>query len=199
MIGHDSIVCGDDARCQCGHQLLRAEDMPSEITWSSVEPSPTAVIIQARWDQHIAELADRKLYGFDGDEYLQTDPVVVYERWNDDQDFDPNAIGPLPPLEIIEWSVVDLNTQIPAADSILEWIAEITTDDMGYGEAGEAAINAAGHPDVVQACEALRSAFAAHFTGWSMADQKLRTLIVTWDENGEPLLDGEPMYRKVES
>ena len=197
MIGHESIIAkGTEVRCRCGHLLVEMHQRETEWTSEAI-PGSVQWFAEHAHDAHIAELADRKLYGFDGDEYLQTDPADVFERWNDDRWDDPDAVGPLPPLEIIEWSCVDLNTQITDADRILERIAEDIGDECGYGEAGEAADEATRHPDVVEACEALRSAIAVHFTGWLMADKPLRTLIVTWDANGEPLLDGEPMYRKV--
>jgi hypothetical protein len=197
MIGHEHIVTQDDVRCQCGHVLIPADQLPNEITWTFGDHSPHSfpAIAEAAHAAHIAELEARRLYGLRRDEYLQTDPAVVYERWLDDR---YEAPGPdETPLEIIEWSCVDLNTQITAADYILERIAEDIGDECGYGEAGEAASKACHHPDVVEACEAMRAEIAAKFTGWLTADSELRTLIVTWDADGEPLLDGEPMYRKV--
>lgn len=196
MIGHESIVTRQDVCCQCGHVLMLAEEMPREIVWSTTAPSPAARLIQSRWDQHIAELADRKLYGFDGDEYLQSHPEAVYETWEGDNDLD-GWLEQGSPLEILEYSVTPTERIIPSAALILERIAEDIGDECGYEEAGEAADRACRHPDVVEAAEALRSAIAAHFTGWLSADKPLRTLIVTWDADGEPLLDGEPMYRKV--
>lgn len=196
MIGHDSIITGDDVRCQCGHVFVEAADMPRETTWTTGDDvSHFQYVTETRRAAHLDELANRRLYGFRHDEYLQTDPAVVYERWLDDR-YDPPTADETP-LEIIEWSVVDLNTQITSADWILERIAEDIGDECGYGEAGEAASKACQHPDVVAACETMRAEIAAKFTGWLTADRELRTLTVTWDANGEPLLDGEPMYRKV--
>ena len=197
MIGHESFVTGNDVRCQCGHVLLAEADMPRETTWTTgPDVSHFQHVVQTRHDEHVNELRARRLYGFRHDEYLHTDPAVVYERWLDDRYEPPTADET--PLAIIEWSVVDLNTQITSADWILERIAEDIGDECGYGEAGEAASKACTHPDVVAACEAMRAEIAAKFTGWLTADRELDILQVTWDANGEPLLDGEPMYRRVQ-
>jgi hypothetical protein len=193
MIGHESIISRDDIRCQCGHILVPV--IPDGTTvWSSTpEPFSLQAHVEALYDAHVASIRDTRLYGFEYDEYLQTDPVTVYENWWDDNDHDDKPES----LEIVEWSTVDLNTQITPAHLILERLAENIGDEFGYGEAGEAADKACQHPEVIEACERLRSTIAAHFTGWFAADKKLRVLTVTWDDNGQPLLDGEPMYVKA--
>jgi hypothetical protein len=151
-------------------------------------------------------MEDDKLYGFDGDEYLQSDPVTVYENWANDWDFpscltDPDGFAPEPftlgQLVIEEWSTRPVGDGLVSADRILEWIYDGFCDDAVFDEAGEACERAASDPEVVAAFEAARSLMASKITGWKMADRKLRDLIVTWDENNEPLLDGEPMYRKT--
>jgi hypothetical protein len=51
---------------------------------------------------------------------------------------------------------------------------------------------------VQEAFKAARDLLQSKVTGWRYADSKIRDLVVTWDaENGEPMLDGEPMYPKA--
>lgn len=147
------------------------------------------------------------LYGFDGDEYLEDDPVTVYERWADDNDFPDCLSYPVPgdlpravidgQLEIEEWSSQPISDGLLPVGRILEWIYDTFCDDAVYEEAGDACERAVSNPEVVEAFEHARSVLASKMTGFRMADTKLRTLVVTWDENNEPLLDGEPMYRKT--
>lgn len=144
-----------------------------------------------------------KLYGFDGDEYLHNDPQTVYENWVADNDFpaclEYDAEFDLPglkALEIEEWSAIPASAALVDARDIAERVAEWFADDCGFEDAAEEATSAAGDPEVIAAFDVARDLMASKMRFW-VADRKLRVLTVTWDENNEPLLDGEPMYRSA--
>ena len=136
---------------------------------------------------------ETRLYGVPGAEHLHFDPAACYETdiecWVDEHDRRPRLIE--------EWSVKDCTDHLPAADDLLLWMVEWTGDHGELDEDGFGAFeNASKKDDVVAAAEALRTLLASK-VGYRMADQHLRTLTVTWDDQGEPLLDGEPMYVKA--
>lgn len=133
---------------------------------------------------------EQRLYGVPGAEVLHFDPAGTYEAkiepWLDEDDRSPR--------EIEEWSVRDSIDHVPSIDVLLEWIIDWTAENGELTEDGfEAFENAAKHPDVCQAADALLHALASKVT-FRMADKHLRSLWVTWNEAGEPMLDGEPLY-----
>lgn len=145
-----------------------------------------------------------ELYGFDGDEFLEVSPVAVYERWASDSDF-PDCInfptdGALyrvpASLEIVEWSTAPVGERLLSVDRILETIYDHFADDAEYEDASDDLERQLGKPEVIAAFTAARDLLASKMT-FRYADRKLRVLTVTWDENNEPLLDGEPMYRSA--
>ena len=132
-------------------------------------------------------MSDHLLYGFDGDEFLDDDPADTYERWIEWQD--EVERGPdTPPLHISEWSSKSLAHLLPSVDRLIEWANEHASEDACWEEAGEALDRTAADPDVV-------AAFAAAVDVWSrklepefrVADEHLRTVIVTWGADGEPV------------
>jgi len=203
MIGHQSIVSGEDIHCECGHVLVPATQIPNETTWTS-EPDPFSfqAIVERLHAEHVAQHeADGYLYGFDGDEYLENSPEAVYEAWADDHDYDPPNMlmpdwGRPDSLEIIEWSSNPGDEFLPSADRVLDWMAETYGDECCYDEAADQIMRAASEPDVIELLEQARRLMLSKIR-FRFADTVRRQLTVTWDDNGEPLLDGEPMYRKV--
>lgn len=200
MIGHDTITSDDTGiRCECGF-MLGGFPMGSS-TWKS-EPDAGSFqeqVMNAHQD-HLTELAAKRLYGFPGDEYLQESPEAVYELWVDDHGYDPphmmfpEASRPAK-LEIECFTVAPALGLITSAARIIDWIEEDTADDLGFPEAYDALVKACKTDKVQAAAEKLRETIAAEFgPKWSMADTLERIHVVTWDENHAPLLDGEPMY-----
>lgn len=135
---------------------------------------------------------ERPLYGLDFDEYLHDDPESVYELWADDRDVDDRPER----LEIIEWSVVTMGTFLPDADRVIDRVMSRLEDEPIFEEGYEAILQAADD-DVRAAFKSAVDLWSSKIHGWRQADKELRRLIVTWNEQGEPLLDGEPMYVKA--
>ncbi len=129
----------------------------------------------------------RLLYGFDDDEFLDDDPEDTYERWAEWQDVDER--GPdTPPLHLSEWSSKSLAHLLPSVDRLLDWANEFAAEEACWEVAGDALDNTAADPDVVAAF-----ALALHLWGeklepeFRVADEHLRTVVVTWDAAGEPI------------
>ena len=131
------------------------------------------------------------LYGIPEGEDMELDPASVYER-----EYEPyREEGDNRPRYIEEWSSTDASTWLMHTDWIIEHVVELSGEELGEG--GHPQLEAAGKdPDVIAAFEAARALMASKIT-YLMANKKLRTLTVTWDEEGQPLLDGEPMYVKA--
>lgn len=142
------------------------------------------------------------LYGFDGDEYLHDDPATVYENWADDHDYDPANMlmvdwGRPESLTITEWTSNSGDEFLPSADRVVEWMAETYADECSYDEAADQIMKAANEPDVIELLEKVRQAMLSKVR-FRFADSIRRQLIVTWDADGQPLLDGEPMYHPAQ-
>lgn len=133
----------------------------------------------------------KHLYGVPGAERMWFDPADVYESeiepWVDENDRRP--------MQIEEWSSSPAGEFLPAGWQIAEWIAETACDDMVEFLADDL-MEAAKAADVIEAADHLRDLLGSKVSG-RMAHALLRTMTVTWNEQGEPLLDGEPMYRKA--
>ena len=95
--------------------------------------------------------------------------------------------------EIEPWSVREPITHEPNAERILDFITEWVSDNEVDADCFDAWSAAARLPDVLAAAETLRAALASHVS-YRMADQHLTDHVVTWDEDGDPLYDGKPMY-----
>lgn len=138
----------------------------------------------------MAERSER-LYGTVGAEEMYLDPAEVYES-----DIEPwHEPSTEARIEVEEHDVHPPRYHLPTVDCLLEWVSEWACD---MGEVGEGYVDhmeaAIAGEDVQQAADALLDLIAARIP-YRMANKHLRSLWVTWDENGEPLLDGEPMYR----
>lgn len=134
-------------------------------------------------------MSEKRLYGVPGAEVLYADPASVYESQIDGEPQDRT-------YEIEEWSVAPKLDRVPTADTIIEDFVERAGDDCCPDEYAYEDLEKAGkHPDVIAAVENARQVFASKIN-YEYADKHLRTLTVSWDDNGEPLLDGKPMYVK---
>jgi hypothetical protein len=134
-----------------------------------------------------------KFYGLPGAERMEDDPAYVYESEIDPMVDDGDEEGMS--WEIEEWSAESISSELPRPGWLLETIHERICDDLCWDECPLDWFD--NHPDAVAAEKDFLAALAALIDkrGIRQAKKRLRTLIVTWDENGEPLLDGEPMYR----
>lgn len=138
---------------------------------------------------------EQRLYCTPGAEECYFDPAGSYESqiepWLEPGDRERR--------EIEEWSVLDPSEHVPPIDTLLDWLTEWIADNGMIDENGyDQWLEAARTPEVCQAADALLTAIASTIK-YRMADKHLRSLWVTWDEAGEPLLDGEPMYVKAAS
>lgn len=142
----------------------------------------------------MTESADeQRLYCTPGAEECYFDPAAAYENqiepWHEPADGDRR--------EIEEWSVHPPEYHVPSADSIVDHLIDLIIDDGELGEGGcDQLVAAIRDADLLAAAEALRSTVASKLT-YRMAHKCLRSMWVTWDEAGDPLLDGEPMYVKA--
>jgi hypothetical protein len=133
---------------------------------------------------------ERRLYGTVGAETLWFSPAEVYE----------NDIAPwlteIPPTEHPRREIEEHDTypgqeHLPSADSLLDWVAEWAGE---YGELDETGSerfgDATSADDVKVAAQALIDLIASK-VDYRMAKDHLRSLWLTWDAEGHPLLDGE--------
>lgn len=136
---------------------------------------------------------DEMLYGVPGAEVLWDDPAACWEAEIDPYWADSEAVAF---WTIEEWSVYQPAHHLPHRDVIVECVCEMIADCGEVSEgAADAWEDAARDPEVQAALDAWLTLWASKI-GWRQADRLLRTLTVTRDSAGEPLLDGEPMYVK---
>lgn len=128
-----------------------------------------------------------RLYGTPGAEVMYTDVVSAYESQVEPCDDEVPGRA-----EIEEWSVHPPRHHMPTVGFLLDWLMEWTAENGEYGEdfGGDAIVK---DKEVIAAAEAFLDAVASK-VWYRMADQKLASHWVTWDGQGRPLLDGEPMY-----
>lgn len=139
-------------------------------------------------------MAEVLLYGLVDAERLFFDPAEVYEC-----DIEPVMDQRAEGVEIEEWSTHEPDHHLPTAEHLLEWMGEWTADCGEVDEGWHDKFNDIAKTEpVLAAAETLRAAIAGPMN-YRMAKDRLRTLLLTWDENGEPLIDGGPLYVPVEA
>jgi len=125
-----------------------------------------------------------RLYGQPLAEVMFTSPVALYES-------EDLASGNV----IEEWSVCDPRSHAPGADTVVSWVAEQVAE---YGEVDECASGewdaAAKDADVIAAFDAALDLVASK-VNYRMANKHLRDLVLVYDTDGAPTLDGSPLYR----
>jgi hypothetical protein len=129
-----------------------------------------------------------RLFCLPGSGHMGDDPAAVYESWATD------GVDRSKPLTIEEWDVHPPSFHLPSADSTAEWAAEWAEDNEWDDDGRALWHEASGSPDVVAAFQAALDLLASKI-GWRMADKLIATHAVTWDADGNPRYDGEPMYR----
>lgn len=131
-----------------------------------------------------------RLFGLPGSENLETDLGSAYEMqiepYADEADRGPRTIE--------EWTVLPAGSTFRSADSIVEWLCEDASDDAPEGWYDSVA-HLDRDPVVLAAAEALRVALIERSAPYWIADKRVALHLVTWDDDGEPLVDGERLYR----
>lgn len=140
-----------------------------------------------------------RLFGLPGAEVLYDNAETVYESEIDgvyEAPRGPRLLTPLPVTRMFieEWTVKPPIEHVPSAERIIEWIIEQLYDEVS-SDAADAWIGAGENPAVLGAAESLRLTLSSRI-GYVMADKLVEVHTVTWDVDGNPLLDGQPMYRK---
>ena len=127
------------------------------------------------------------LYGVPGAEIMYTDPCTCYEC-----DIEPDLIEATS-YTIEEWTARPISWSIPSAERTIELVMEQVEDEYsGEDDLLSAAAIEACIPSFSAALQVLKSKIRE----WMQADRLVRLMTITFDEAGEPLLDGEPLYRK---
>lgn len=134
--------------------------------------------------------APTRLFGLPGSEHLETDLGSAYEMHVEPYDDEHDRR----PVVIEEWSVLPAGSTFRAADSIVDWLCEDAGDDAPEGWYDSIA-HLDRDPVVLAAAEALRAALIARATPYWIADKRVAEHTITWDDEGEPLVDGERLYR----
>jgi hypothetical protein len=133
-------------------------------------------------------MSEQRLYGVPGAEVMHFDPATVYES-----EIEPTGDEHPERAEIEEWSVHPPRALLPSAEALMEWISEWTAD---YGEVSADFDILPETAEVKQAAEFFLDHVASKIT-WRQADKHVASHWITWDEKGEPLMDGKPLYRVV--
>jgi len=135
---------------------------------------------------------NERLYGAPGAESLYFELSTAYEHAESDFADDE----PKPDVVIEEWTIGPVRPPA-AADTVIEWLVERACDDdmcdEGLCESWEIA---GSQSEVVAAFQAALDLFASKTT-YRMADTLVATHAITHDADGNPMLDGEPLYRPV--
>lgn len=132
---------------------------------------------------------EKRLYCLPGGEEAYTEIAEVYESeidpWHDEDD--PKT------WTVEEWSVQDNLNSVPRVEWLIEWLVEHVAEEWPEG-GYECAERAGKHSEVKAAAEALRRVFANKLT-YMVCDELLATHTITFVD-GEPMVNGEPMYVK---
>jgi hypothetical protein len=162
---------------------------------------------------------DDRLYGLPHAEHMESDLDTVYEGWVSDSYASP---GPGDELTIEEWTTTPLRHSMPEwdegiliyetdTDRYLSWngsawivisgrvgcsisISDCVLDDVGMEGARDCVFEAATE-EVASAFSVALDLFGSKMIGWRMAAELVASHKITHDADGEPLVDGELMYR----
>ena len=136
-------------------------------------------------------MASDHLFTIPGSEDAFDDPAAAYEA-----DIEPWADGhDRRPREIEEYTSFTAAKALPAADDVVTWVSETFGDgDYAPNDHGVTCERIESDPEVKAAAEAFLAVVASKIT-YRWCDELVATHTVTWDADGSPLLDGEPLYR----
>lgn len=135
--------------------------------------------------------AAMRLYGTPYSESLWDDPAAAYEQqvepYSDEHDRRPVVIE--------EWTVHPPRYHLPSAAGVVDWLVEHASDQGELTEdAAEDLQEKAQDAAITAAAEALLDALASRMR-YRMADRRVGEHTITWADDGEPLIDGQPLYR----
>lgn len=135
-------------------------------------------------------MSDR-LYGTPGAEAMQFTLADAYEAqvepYADEHDRRPRQLE--------EWTTVRPRLHLVDVETLVEWATEWAADNDVIEGTHEAIENAGKGEDVRQAFEQALSLWAEQIT-YRQAESLVRTWTITWDDDGNPLADGKPIYGK---
>jgi len=136
---------------------------------------------------------NERLYGLPYAESMDFELSTVYDRWHDDFADDE----PKPDVVIEEWTVHPADDHLPHIDRLMDWLVEWVCENGEIDEdATECWESAARCEDVTLAFAEAMDLLASKVT-YRMADELVAIHTVTHDADGNPMLDGEPLYRPV--
>lgn len=138
-------------------------------------------------------IAPTRLFGVPGAERLYDTAASYYETELDPY-FDDRAVPQHPEHIIEEWDVHDPIDHVPSAAMILYWLCEHIGEEITDPDAA-GLDRLERDEEALAAAEALRATLAGKIS-WRMARDLLATHKLTWDDQNEPLLDGEPLYQR---
>jgi hypothetical protein len=140
-------------------------------------------------------VSEKRLYGLPDADMLYDDPATVWETH-----IEPEPWGTEPGRAVIEeWTVHDPTHHLPSHEDLLDYIYEWACD------AGEVSEDwgedfPTGGDAVHAAIDELYRVIASNIP-YRMANEKVAEHVIEWtgEEGENPMLDGEPMYRKSEA
>lgn len=133
-----------------------------------------------------------RLYGTPGAEDMEFTLADAYEAqvepYADEHDRRPRQIE--------EWTTQHPRSYLVDVETLVDWVAELAADNDTCEGTVDAIEDAGKGEDVRQAFEQALSLWADQVT-YRQAESLVRTWAITWDADGNPLADGEPIYGKV--
>lgn len=132
----------------------------------------------------------QRLFGIPGAEQMQTELAETYELHIDGEVDEHDRR----PRIIEEWSVRPPAAHFRSPADIIDWLLEDAADDGGE-DFYDQAQHLTRDPKVLAAAEQLVDLLASRITYFT-ADTRLAEHTITWDDDGEPLVDGQPLYRR---
>lgn len=141
--------------------------------------------------------AEERLYGLPYAESMDFDPATVYERAEADVAFYTDN-GPMPDIVIEEWTVHPASDHLPHIGRLIDWLVEWVAENGEIDEDAFECWESAGRCEDVTLAFAEAMALLASKVTYRMADKHVATHTVTHDADGNPLLDGEPLYHEAD-
>ena len=142
---------------------------------------------------YIRKSDNTNLFGQSGDESFEDSIEDVFERVDtgDQCDF-PDGI------EIEEWTSVPLRVFMSKTTPkhVLDWIVEAACDDLEFEAAEKHIEKAALDPHVVAAMQVALDIFYDAITGYRICEQLVTTHLITFNDDGVPMLGNEQLYRE---
>lgn len=138
---------------------------------------------------------NERLWGLPGAERMHSD---VAELWEADIEPYTDVLDERRSRFVEEWTVCPPSTHLLSPSDLLYAIHERVHDDGELTlDGGEDYFNE-NDPKLLAAAQTLLDAIAETVT-WRQADERIATHVVSWDVDGNPKCDGEPIYAGGES